>query len=180
MSEAIDNRRPLLAIGLVSAAAVGFLFWLIYFNEAGAAPEAVAKLPAVNATLNGLSAVFLTIGWVQIRRRHLQAHRNLMLAAFVTSSLFLVSYIVYHTYHGDSSFQGQGLVRPIYFLILISHIVLSVVVLPLIFTTFFFSLSGQFRRHRALARWTLPMWLYVSVTGVLVFAFLKIFGSAPA
>jgi putative membrane protein len=98
-----------------------------------------------------------------------------MVAAFASSSLFLVSYVVYHALHGDTPFRGTGWIRPVYFFILISHIVLSVVVLPMVFTTFFFSLTRQFRRHRRIARWTLPLWLYVSVTGVLVFALLKVF-----
>ncbi len=173
----LDNRTALAAIGTVSLAAIGFLFWLIYFNEGVGSdtPDPVRFLPAVNASLNGLSASFLVAGFVAIRRGRIDRHRMAMVAAFVSSSLFLVSYVVYHALHGDTPFRGTGWIRPVYFFILISHIVLSVVVLPMVFTTFFFSLTRQFRRHRRIARWTLPLWLYVSVTGVLVFALLKVF-----
>jgi putative membrane protein len=99
-----------------------------------------------------------------------------MLGALASSALFLVSYIVYHSVHGDSKFQGQGAIRPFYFVILVSHIVLSALVLPLIFTSFFYSLSGRFPQHRRVARLALPVWLYVSVTGVLVFVMLRSYG----
>jgi putative membrane protein len=102
-----------------------------------------------------------------------------MLSALASSGVFLVSYVTYHAYHGDSTFLGQGAVRPIYFAILISHILLSVVALPLVLSTVYLSLSGRFAVHRRLARWTFPIWLYVSVTGVVVFAMLQVFGSAP-
>jgi putative membrane protein len=98
-----------------------------------------------------------------------------ILVSLTASTLFLVSYIAYHSMHGDTKFAGQGLVRPLYFFILISHITLSAVILPLVFLSLFFSLSGRFTRHKAIARYTLPIWLYVSVTGVLVFVFLEIY-----
>lgn len=177
MNPSIDNRKPLWAIGIVSLVAIAFLFWLIYFNEQTSSEqaEAVAFLPAVNAMLNGLSAAFLVAGFVMIRRKDWRRHRNFMVAAFASSSLFLISYIVYHAFHGDTPFLGQGFIRPVYFFILISHIVLSVVALPLVFTTFYYSLTEQIGRHRTVARWTLPLWLYVSVTGVMVFFLLKTF-----
>jgi putative membrane protein len=173
---AADDRRSLGIIGVVSLAAFGFLVWLIYFNEVeGSRSASVAFLPAVNASLNGLSTVFLVVGFAMIRARRVVAHRRAMMAAFASSSLFLVSYIIYHSLHGDTPFQGQGLIRPVYFAVLISHIVLSAVALPLVFTSFYFSLGGKFAQHKRVSRWTFPLWLYVSVTGVLVFAMLKTF-----
>lgn len=169
------SRAPLAAIGAVSLAAIGFLFWLIYFREGAgpSSPGSVAFLPAVNATLNGLSAICLVLGFRAIKRRARDVHQRFMQGAFAFSSLFLVSYIVYHSLHGDTPFPGQGAIRPVYFFILISHIVLSVVALPLVLSTFYLSWSGQFARHKKLARWTFPLWLYVSVTGVVIFALLR-------
>lgn len=175
MTTSVESRAPLVGIGAVSAAAFSALIWLIYFNEGGSAPAAAAHLPAVNASLNGLSTVFLTLGFVMIRRRRIDAHKKLMAAAFASSTLFLISYVVYHSLHGDTPFQGQGLVRPVYFFILISHIVLSAFALPLVLTSFYYSLTGRFERHKRVSRWTFPIWLYVSVTGVVVFAMLKLF-----
>lgn len=177
MSTADVSKGPLAVIGAVSAAALAFLIWLIYFNQAQLFnPAAVAFLPAVNATLNGASAVCLVLGLVAIKGGARERHKRFMLAAFGFSALFLVSYLVYHAAHGDTKFMGAGLVRPIYFLILISHIALSAVALPLILTTFWFSLTGRFATHRKVARVTFPLWLYVSVTGVAIFALLKLFG----
>ena len=163
-------------IVLASLAASGFLIWLIYFNEpATDGAVDVAFLPAVNAFLNTMSAVCLVLGYVFIRRRDPQTHRRFMLGAFVFSGLFLISYLIYHYHHGDTPFPGQGLIRPVYFSILISHIVLSIAVLPLSLITVFFALTGRFDRHPRWARVTLPLWLYVSVTGVLVFFLLRVY-----
>jgi putative membrane protein len=165
------------AIGALSVVAVTFLLWLIYFKGRAAAPGWVASLPAANAAFNSLSALCLLAGYRRIRRKELAAHRRLMLAAAAFSALFLVSYITYHYFHGDTRFPGHGWVRPVYFAILISHIGLSMVALPLILATLYFSLSGQFRFHRKVARWTFPIWMYVSVTGVVVFAVLRAYTS---
>lgn len=168
------DKAVLSAIFAVSAVALGFLVWLIYLREQGATDKsALSWLPAVNATFNGLAALCLTCGYVAIRMKKIPVHRALMMTAFVFSSLFLVCYIVYHYAHGDTKFLGEGIIRPIYFFILISHILLSVAMLPMIFTTFYFALSKQFARHRRLARFTFPIWLYVSVTGVAIYFFLK-------
>ncbi len=161
------------AIIAVSAIATLFLLWLLYVHHAPAEFAArLTFLPALNALLNGLSAIALTIGFFYIRRRRIAAHRAAMMTAFVFSSIFLVSYITNHALHGDSHYAGHGLLRPVYFTILISHVFLSVVALPMVLITFFFSLSGRFARHRKIARFTFPIWLYVSVTGVVVFAML--------
>ena len=132
----------------------------------------VHDLPAVNATLNGLSGILLAIGYVFIRARKINRHRQCMIAAFVTSSLFLVCYIVYHAQVGSVRFTRQGFVRPFYFSILITHVTLAAAVLPLAIITLSRGLRGQYPRHRAIARWTFPIWLYVSVTGVLVYVLL--------
>jgi putative membrane protein len=158
----------------VSVAALALLVFVIYgHGHAEAAPAWVGYLPAVNAALNATSAVFLVLGGLAIRRRALPSHAKHMLRALFSSALFLVSYLVYHWAHGDSKFQGHGAIRPVYFVILISHVLLSAVVLPLIFTSFFMSLSGRFPAHKKVSRYTFPLWLYVSVTGVLVFALLR-------
>jgi len=132
----------------------------------------VHDLPAVNATLNALSGVLLLIGYVLIRRGRMQQHRRVMIAAFVTSSLFLVFYLTYHAQVGSVRFTRQGFVRPLYFTILITHVTLAATVLPLAIVTLTRGLKGRYLRHRAIARWTFPIWMYVSVTGVLVYVLL--------
>jgi uncharacterized membrane protein YozB (DUF420 family) len=132
----------------------------------------VHDLPAVNATLNGVAGVLLLIGFLLIRSRKIDLHRRFMIAAFIASSLFLVSYIVYHAQVGSVRFTRQGFVRPLYFTILITHVALAATVLPLAIVTLTRGLKGRFPAHRAIARWTLPIWLYVSVTGVLVYVLL--------
>lgn len=126
-------------------------------------------LPAVNATLNAISTVFLTVGWLFIRQRQIDRHRLCMLGAFTTSALFLTSYVVYHANVGSVSFTGQGAIRIIYFAILITHVILAAAILPLALMTLSRALSRRFDRHRKIARWTLPLWLYVSVTGVVIY-----------
>jgi uncharacterized membrane protein YozB (DUF420 family) len=132
----------------------------------------IADLPLVNATLNAVAAVLLTIGYLLIRRRRRSAHRAFMIAAFVTSALFLASYTVYHAQAGSRPFAGQGIQRAVYFAILISHVVLAAAVPPLALVTLFRALMGQHPAHARIARWTLPVWLYVSVTGVAVYVML--------
>ena len=170
-------RGALYAIGALSAAAAGFLIWLIYFKGRAEGPAWVSSLPAANAAFNSASALCLLAGYLRIRRRDRATHKRFMLAATFFSTLFLISYIVYHSYHGDTHFPGQGWVRPAYFALLISHIGLSMVALPLIFTTLYLSLSGRFGIHRRVARWTFPIWMYVSVTGVAVFLVLRAYTS---
>jgi uncharacterized membrane protein YozB (DUF420 family) len=132
----------------------------------------VSDLPALNATLNGLAAIFLTVGYVQIRRGRQDLHKRCMLAALVTSALFLVSYVIYHLNVGSRPFPGQGVIRVIYFSILITHVVLAAATLPLALVTAARGLKGQYSRHVRIARWTLPIWLYVSVTGVVIYLML--------
>jgi uncharacterized membrane protein YozB (DUF420 family) len=132
----------------------------------------VSDLPALNATLNGLAALFLTVGYVQIRRGRQELHKRCMLAALVTSALFLVSYVIYHLNIGSRPFPGQGVIRIVYFAILITHVVLAAATLPLALVTAARGLKGQYSRHVRIARWTLPIWLYVSVTGVVIYLML--------
>ena len=132
----------------------------------------IGDLPALNATLNGLSAIFILTGYVLIRRGHRELHKRCMLTALVTSSLFLVSYVVYHANAGSRPFPGTGVARAIYFAILITHVILAAAILPLALTTTARGLRAQYTRHVAIARWTLPIWLYVSVTGVVVYLML--------
>jgi putative membrane protein len=132
----------------------------------------VADLPTVNATLNTIAATLLVAGYVAIRRRRIHLHKRCMLSAFATSALFLISYLVYHAQVGSRPFGGQGAVRVAYLLILISHVILAAAILPLALVTLSRALRGRFDRHVAIARWTLPLWLYVSVTGVVVYLML--------
>lgn len=169
-----DSFNPLAWFVPLGLGLAGLLLWFIYYKPAATTAGAwLAYLPATNASLNALCAVCLVCGVVNIKRGSKAAHQKCMLAALVFSVLFLASYLVYHHFHGDTAFPGQGGVRLVYFCILVSHIVLSVVALPLVLTTVFYALRGQFSSHRRIARVTFPIWLYVSVTGVAVFFFLR-------
>lgn len=132
----------------------------------------LSDLPAVNAGLNSLSTVLLLAGYRNIRRRNIPAHRACMVAAFAVSTLFLVCYLTYHVQVGSVPFRGQGWIRPVYFTILISHITLAAAILPLALVTLYRAWRERFDSHRRIARWTLPLWLYVSVTGVVVYLML--------
>ena len=131
-----------------------------------------AVLPTVNATLNAVSGVFLLVGYILIRRRQINAHRNAMLGAFASSTLFLISYLVYRAHAGSRPFTGQGAIRYVYFAILISHVTLAAVILPMAITTLSRGLSGRYSDHKRIAKWTFPTWMYVSVTGVIVYMML--------
>jgi uncharacterized membrane protein YozB (DUF420 family) len=129
-------------------------------------------LPHLNAALNATSFLLLVAALYMIRRGNVQAHRRLMLSALAVSSLFLVSYVAYHAQYGSVRFMGQGVVRAVYFVILVTHVILAVVIVPLVIVTLRRALAGDFARHRRIARWTYPLWLYVSVTGVVVYLML--------
>jgi putative membrane protein len=168
-------RPAIAAILAVSAAATAFLFWLIYLHPAAdQASVRFAFLPALNAALNGLSAVALLIGYTFIRSHRISAHRAAMLTAFGFSTLFLIGYIIHHALHGDVRYPLHAALRMVYLPLLASHIILAVVALPLILVTFFFSLTGSIPQHRRIARWTFPLWLYVSITGVITWAMLRL------
>ncbi len=132
----------------------------------------LSYLPGINASLNSACALFLVIGYLLIRRGYVKAHRLCMLSAFATSTLFLVSYLTYHYQVGSVPFEGRGWVRPLYFSVLIPHTILAAAIVPLVLVTLVRALRERFERHRRIARWTLPLWLYVSVTGVVVYGML--------
>jgi putative membrane protein len=132
----------------------------------------IQDLPALNATLNGLSAILLTTGYILIRRGHRGLHKRCMLAALTTSALFLVSYVIYHLNTGSRPFPGQGAIRLVYFVILSTHVILAAAILPLALITTARGLKDQYDRHVRIARWTLPLWMYVSVTGVVIYLML--------
>ncbi len=158
----------------ISAAATLFLFWLIYIHPAAASSTQYAFLPALNAVFNGLAATALLIGYTFIRAHRIRQHRASMITAFVFSTLFLVGYIAHHALHGDVRYPLHAAFRTFYLWLLASHIILAVVALPLVLVTFFFSLSGRIPQHRKVARWTFPLWLYVSVTGVVTYVMLRL------
>jgi putative membrane protein len=132
-------------------------------------PSLLLSLPAVNASLNGACTVLLVAGYSFIRRRKIQLHRACMIAAVACSTVFLALYLYFHAHAGVIRFSGQGWIRPVYFMLLVSHTILAVAIVPLVLITLTRALRERFDRHRAIARWTLPLWLYVSVTGVIVY-----------
>jgi putative membrane protein len=164
------NDRPFLAaIGVLSAGALAFLAWLLLGNRDAEGGLDLHFVPAINACLNGGAAIALVAGFIAIRRKRPDVHRFLMVTAFVFSTLFLSGYVIYHYVHGDTKYEGEGTARTIYFVILASHVLLSMAVVPLSLTTFYFAVRKRFRVHRAIAKITLPIWLYVSVTGVVIY-----------
>ncbi len=177
----MDSEKKIYTIiGLLSTIIIAFLFWLIYFKEgSGVVGQSwVSYLPAVNAFLNTITSIFLVTGYVLIKNNKKDLHRNAMLLATMTSALFLISYVTYHHYQGDTKFIGTGWIRPVYFAILISHILLSIVQVPLILATLYLAATKKFTKHKKVAKITFPIWLYVSVTGVLIFVILKSFNYA--
>ena len=155
---------------VVSAVASAFICWLVYFHTpTDVAGTQLRSLPLVNAVLNAFSTIALLFGYRYIKARNIPAHRAAMFAAFVFSSIFLVSYLVNFTLHGETRFDRLNPWWPFYWKLLASHIILSIIALPMILITFFLSLTGRFPAHRRLARYTWPIWLYVSITGVVVY-----------
>ncbi len=170
----ISLPRAIGVILFISSAAFAFLVWLIYYKGGSDySSNLISSLPALNALLNSASTVLLLFGYQAIRQRDFNRHMKFNLTAFVTSTFFLISYVIYHNFHGSTPFTGQGFVRPIYFFILISHIILSALVVPMILTSFYLAFSGKLKLHRKVSKVTLPVWLYVSVTGVVIFFMLR-------
>ncbi len=169
------GQRPYLTVQLLSLGITLFLVWLIYFKSSPELGEFhwSRKLPDLNAFLNTLTSCLLVLGLRQIKKGHVETHKKVMLSALFTSALFLISYILYHYFHGDTQFVGVGLLKMTYFFILISHIILSIINLPLILLTLFFAFKQNHEKHKKFAKITFPIWLYVSVSGVLVYLFLK-------
>ena len=169
------DRRFFVFNAIVSAGALSLLAWLLLLRRGAGGPIStdLSFLPAVNACLNATAATLLLAGWIAIRRGSMRVHRVLMVSAFVASSLFLVCYLAYHSVHGDTRYAGTGGMRTLYLTILASHVVLSTTVVPLALTAFWFALRREFRRHRRVTRVLWPIWMYVSVTGVVIFWMLR-------
>ena len=169
-----QTKKPVIIILILSFVILASILWVIYLKRQ---PENIIPwtrhLPVVNTALNALTAILLMGGYWAIKSGKRDMHVKFMLSAMTASFLFLIGYILYHYGHGETAFMGQGWIRPLYFFILISHIILSAVQLPLILMTAFFALTKRFSAHKRIAKWALPIWLYVSTTGVLIFVLLK-------
>ena len=175
---ALDNQRSFWIVNaLVSTLALALLAYLLLGRRAtpGAGPD-LSMMPAVNAFWNATSATLLALGVRAVRRGDVARHRLLVTAAFGASVLFLVGYLAYHYVHGDTKYPGAGLDRTLYLLVLASHVLLSIPVVPLCLAAFFYALTGRFVTHKKITRFLYPVWLYVSVTGVVVFAWLRLAG----
>ncbi len=174
----VSDRRFYLFTAGVSAAALSFLADILLIRRGGPVGGLELRfLPAVNASLNALAAVLLGAGWVAIRRKARRVHQYLMVSAFASSGLFLVCYLAYHFVHGDTRYAGGGVWKAVYLLVLASHVLLSMCVVPGALLSFYFSWRNAFDKHRGVTRWLAPIWLYVSVTGVVIFFMLR--GSLP-
>lgn len=170
----VSDRTFWLFNASVSAAALAFLAYILVVRRGGGADVDLSFLPAVNASLNATAATLIVAGWIAIKRGARRVHPYLMVGAFAASALFFVSYSIYHSVHGDTKFLGAGAVRALYFALLISHVLLSAAIVPMALASFFFAWKKRFSTHRALGKWLVPIWLYVSITGVAIFFFLKI------
>jgi putative membrane protein len=178
VSDHKNEKNVFIIIGILSALVLAFLVWLIYFKPGEDLDSNigwVGYLPILNAFLNTLTSVFLITGLTFIKQNKIEWHKRFMFAATGTSALFLLSYITYHHFHGDTKFIASGFIRPLYFGILISHILLSAIQVPLILSTLYLAMVKNFIRHKKIARITFPIWLYVSITGVLIFIILRWF-----
>jgi putative membrane protein len=167
------DRRFFTFNAVVSTAALAFLAWLLLIPRGAEGGYDLSFMPAVNASLNALAAVLLLAGYVAIKNKNPELHKRLMVSAFAASTLFLIGYVAYHYVHGDTKFTGVGPIRTVYFAILISHVLLSMAVVPLALTSFYFALNRRFTTHAKVARVLFPIWLYVSVTGVVIFFMLR-------
>ncbi|MFN0063563.1 MAG: DUF420 domain-containing protein [Myxococcaceae bacterium] len=178
MSDALKSHRSFFALNAaVSVLALSCIAYFLVIRQATANPEIDLRfLPAVNAGFNSLAAVCLVLGYRAIRRGRRAMHQKFMVGAFAASTLFLASYLAYHAVHGDTKFGGTGALRVAYLALLASHIVLSIPVVPMALTAFYWAFREDFVRHRKLTRVLLPLWLYVSVTGVMIFVALRSFG----
>lgn len=177
MEQSSTPRSVYISIAMICISVLSFLTWLIYFRQQGADETTVdvSFLSTLNAVLNSLSACCLALGYLAIRKGERERHIMMMRGAFIFSVLFLISYLIYHSYHGDTPYHREGMIRYFYFFILITHIFLSAVVSPLVLSTLYFAVKGDFTRHKRIAKYTLPIWMYVSVTGVLVYLMLNHF-----
>ena len=169
-----SDRSFFLFNAAISIAAVSLLSWLLLFHGGMQGTNVNLRfLPAVNACLNATAATLLIAGWVAIKKQRADLHRYFMVSAFAASACFLVGYLAYHAVHGDTKFGGTGPVRTVYLVLLASHVLLSLFIVPLSLTAFWFAWKREFKRHTKVTRWLHPIWLYVSVTGVVVFLLLR-------
>lgn len=168
-----ESRSLALVVTIVSAIAVAALAYILYLHEPSGDARALAFMPAVNAAFNTLSAALLVLGFAAIRGKRPTLHRALMLSALVSSACFLVGYVAYHYVHGDTRYPEGAPLRGLYLAILASHVLLSIAAMPMVLATAWLGITSGHPRHRKLARFTLPLWLYVSVTGVVVFVMLR-------
>lgn len=172
--ERTADRRFFVFNALLSALVLGFLGWLLVVRSGdGTASSRLDFLPAVNAAFNATAALLLVAGWVAIKNGRTRVHRYLMVAAFTASALFFLSYVVYHFVHGDTKYAGTGPLRAVYLSVLATHVVLSMGVVPMALTALWFAYRRKFASHRRVTRVLLPVWLYVSVTGVVIFFMLR-------
>jgi len=167
------DRRFMVVNAAVSALALALLAWLLLVRRAVPGGADLSFMPAINASLNALAAVLLFAGWRAIKRRDRVLHQRLMISAFCASSLFLVGYVTYHYVHGDTKFTGVGAIRTVYFTILISHVLLSMAIVPMALASFYYAFRARFQTHARVARILFPIWLYVSVTGVVIYFMLR-------
>ncbi|XXF79078.1 DUF420 domain-containing protein [Myxococcaceae bacterium GXIMD 01537] len=175
----VSDRAFYVFTAVVSAGALAFLSYILLIRRGGPVGDVDLRfLPAVNASLNATAAALLIAGWVAIKRGARRVHQYLMVSAFAASALFLVCYLAYHYVHGNTRYAGEGALRVVYLLILASHVLLSMPVVPLALVAFYFAWRKSWERHRKVTRWLAPIWVYVSVTGVVVFFMLR--GSLPA
>ncbi len=170
-----SEKKTIISIIILSALVFAFLVWWIYAKETGQTHNQtmVDFLPYLNSFLNALTSIFLILGLRAIKSGNKELHKKLMLGAGSLSATFLISYLLYHHYHGDTKFVGVGIIRTAYFVILISHVLLSMAQVPLILFTFFLAFRAKWELHKRIAKITFPIWLYVSITGVVIFIFLK-------
>jgi putative membrane protein len=172
-SSALTDRRFMIANAIVSALALSLLAWLLLLRGHSAGSDALSFMPAINASLNASAAVLLVLGYRAIKAKNRSLHKRLMVSAFCASSLFLVGYVIYHYVHGDTKFLSQGPIRLVYFAVLISHVILSMAVVPMALASFYYAFQGRFATHVKVTRILYPIWLYVSVTGVAIFFLLR-------
>lgn len=163
------DRKFLTLIAVLSVAIPVVVALLFFMPESGSSNVDVSYLPGFHATLNSLTAITLVVGYVNVKRGNTRAHRTAMLVAFSLSAIFLVSYVTYHFLGQRTVYGGEGLLKYIYYFILLTHIVLAVVIVPLVLLSVYFGITNQLKRHRRISKWTFPVWLYVAITGVLVY-----------
>jgi putative membrane protein len=169
----LGNRRVFAGVMALSLVVLGLVILLNSLPQREEIPSFVAWLPRLNALLNATCTLLLIRSWQMIRAKRIEMHKRLNLTAFVLSSLFLLSYVLFHSFGIETRFPGANPLRPLYLVILISHIVLAAIVLPMVLLSFYYALSGQIETHRRLTRWSMPIWLYVTTTGVLVYVMIS-------